>query len=253
MPAIVAASVAFVLIFGSTLFGMFIRSRVPDHHLAGDSKDVIRLATALIATMSAVVLALLFASTRASFEQTSATVTRLTADIIELDHVLDDYGPEAAPLRKALRESIVPMIDSIWRADAAPTKVARPYGRNESILYGIRILVPQNPVQASLQARALQLGTDVSQTRLILFTQPADSVSRPFMTALVLWLSFIFGSFAVSAPPNRTIVTVLFVCVFSASAAIFLILELGQPFDGLMQIPNIGLRDALAPLPAAGR
>ena len=99
MPAIVAASVAFVLIFGSTLFGMFIRSRVPDHHLAGDSKDVIRLATALIATMSAVVLALLFASTRASFEQTSATVTRLTADVIELDHVLDDYGPEAAPLR----------------------------------------------------------------------------------------------------------------------------------------------------------
>ena len=137
--------------------------------------------------------------------------------------------------------------------EAAPTKVARPYGRNESILYGIRILVPQNPVQASLQARALQLGTDVSQTRLILFTQPADSISRPFMTALVLWLSFIFGSFAVSAPPNRTIVTVLFVCVFSASAAIFLILELGQPFDGLMQIPNIGLRDALAPLPAAGR
>ena len=70
-----------------------------------------------------------------------------------------------------------------------------------------------------------------------------------FMTALVLWLSFIFGSFAVSAPPNRTILTVLFVCVFSASTAIFLILELGQPFDGLMQIPNIGLRDALAPLP----
>ncbi len=134
MPAIVAASVAFALIFGSTLFGMFIRSRVPDHHLAGDSKDVIRLATALIATMSAVVLALLFASTRASFEQTSATVARLTADIIELDHVLDDYGPEVAPLRKALRESIVPMIDSIWRADAAPAKVARPYGRSESVL-----------------------------------------------------------------------------------------------------------------------
>lgn len=249
MPAIVAASIAFALIFGSTLFGMFIRSRVPDHHLAGDSKDVIRLATALIATMSAVVLALLFASTRGSFEQTSATVTRLTADIIELDHVLEEYGPEATPLRESLRGSIVPMINSIWREDAGVAKAAQPYSRSESVLYGVRALVPHNPVQTSLQARALQLSTDVSQTRLILFTQPADSISRPFMTALVLWLSFIFGSFAVSAPPNRTIVTVLFVCVFSASTAIFLILELGQPFDGLMQIPNIGLRDALAPLP----
>ena len=252
MPAIVAASIAFVLIFGSTLLGMFLRTRVPDHHLAGDSKDVIRLATALIATMSAVVLALLFASTRGSFEQTSATVTRLTTDIIELDQTLEEYGPEAVPLRKALRDSIVPMIDSIWRDGVAKSKADQPYAHTESVLYGIRGLVPNGRIQTSLQARALQLSTDVSQTRLILFTQPADSISRPFMTALVLWLAFIFGSFSMSAAPNRTMVVVLFICVLSASTAIFLILELGQPFDGLMQIPNAGLRHALAPLPSSG-
>lgn len=250
MPAIVAASIAFGLIFGSTLLGMFLRSRVPDHHLVGDSKDVIRLATALIATMSAVVLALLFASTRGSYEQTSATVTRLTADIIELDHVLDEYGPEALPLRKSLRDSIVPTIDSIWREAAGKTKAEHPYARGQSVLYGVRILVPQNPIQTSLQVRAIQLSTDISQIRLILFAQPADSISRPFMTALVLWLAFIFGSFSMSAAPNRTMVTILFICGLSASTAIFLILELGQPFDGLMQIPNVGLREALAPLSA---
>ena len=250
MPAIVAASIAFVLIFGSALIGMFIRSKVPDSHLAGDSKDVIRLATALIATMAAVVLALLFASTRASFEQTAGTVTRLTTDIIELDHVLEEYGPETIPLRKALRESIVPMIDSIWRDGMAKSQADKPYLRQESFLYGVRGLVPHNHIQTSLQVRALQLGTDVSQTRLILFTQLPDSISRPFMTALVLWLAFIFGTFSMSAAPNRTIVAVLFICIFSASAAIFLILELGQPFDGLMQIPNAALRHALSPLPS---
>ena len=235
MSAIAAASIAFALIFGSTLLGMFIRSRVPDSHLAGDSKDVIRLATALIATMSAVVLALLFASTRASFEQTAGTVTRLTTDIIELDHALEEYGPEAIPLRKALRDSIVPMIDSIWRDGVAKSQADKPYLRQESVLYGIRGLVPRDHIQTSLQGRALQLGTDISQTRLILFTQ---------------WLAFIFGSFSMSAAPNRTIVVVLFICVFSASTAIFLILELGQPFDGLMQIPNAALRHALSPLPS---
>ena len=116
------------------------------------------------------------------------------------------------------------------------------------VLYGVRGLTPRDHIQTSLQVRALQLSTDVSQTRLILFTQLPDSISRPFMTALVLWLAFIFGTFSMSAAPNRTIVAVLFICVFSASAAIFLILELGQPFDGLMQIPNAALRHALPPL-----
>jgi hypothetical protein len=252
MPAIVAASIAFAIIFGCTLLGMFVRSRVPDHHLAGDSKDVIRLGTALIATMSAVVLALLFASTRGSFEHTSTTVTRLTTDIIELDQTLEAYGPEATPLRKALRDAIVPMIDSIWRDGLTKSQADQPYTRHESFLYGIRELVPRGPVQVSLQSRALQLGTDVSQTRLSLFIQLADSISRPFMLALVLWLAFIFGSFSMSAAPNRTMIVVLFICVLSASTAIFLILELGQPFDGLMQISNTGLRNALPPLPSSG-
>jgi hypothetical protein len=51
-----------------------------------------------------------------------------------------------------------------------------------------------------------------------------------------------------SAKANTTLITVLFICAFSASSAIYLILELGQPFDGLMQIPNSGLRHALLPL-----
>ncbi|MDP2333458.1 MAG: hypothetical protein Q8M19_22490 [Reyranella sp.] len=141
-------------------------------------------------------------------------------------------------------------VASIWRGDGGRSWAVQPYSHNETVSYGIRTLVPHNPVQVSLQAWAPQLSIDMAQTRLTLFAQPVDSISRPFMTALVLWLAFIFGSFAVSAPPNRTIITVLFICVLSASSAIFLILELGQPFDGLMQLPNADLREALAPLPA---
>jgi len=252
MSALAAASVAFALIFGSTLFGMFIRTRVPDTHLSGDSKDVIRLATALIATMSAVVLALLFASTRNSYEQTSATVSRLVIDIIELDHTLEEYGPAARPLRQRLRSHITPMVESIWRDSETAPPVGHLSAPRDSIPFGIRELVPRDDVQRSLQARALQLSTDMAQTRLALFTQPADHISRPFMLALVLWLAFIFCSFSMSAAPNATIVAVLFFCVISASSAIFLILELGQPFDGLMQIPNAALRNALSPLRPAG-
>ena len=85
LSPIASAVLAFALILSSALLGMFLRSRLPEQHLSGDSKDVIKLATALIATMSALVLALLFASTRTSFEHTSAAVSHMTANLVELD------------------------------------------------------------------------------------------------------------------------------------------------------------------------
>jgi hypothetical protein len=245
LSAVSVASIAFGLILLSIILGVVLRSRLPEADLGGDSKDVIRLATALIGTMSAVVLALLFASTRTSYETTNASVSHLTARIIELDHVLKEYGPEGEALRATLRQDVVAMIDSIWREDAnLPTTTAP----DVAVLRKVRQLAPANPQQASLQASGLAAGTDVEKIRLTLLAQPPDSISKPFVTVLVLWLCFIFATFSMSAKANTTLIVVLFVCAFSASSAIYLILELGQPFDGLMQIPNTGLRYALLPL-----
>jgi hypothetical protein len=192
------------------------------------------------------VLALLFASTRTSFEHTSAAVSRMTADIVQLDRLLDDYGPQAKPIRAALRREIGPLIDSIWRDDAeARGAKVEPKSHNESVLYMLRELAPANPVQASLQQRALQVSTDLAQTQLALFAQPSDTLSHPFIIVLVIWLMFIFAVFSMSSPPNVTLAIVLFLCILSASAAIYLILELGLPFGGLMQVSNEGLRTAL--------
>ena len=65
---------------------------------------------------------------------------------------------------------------------------------------------------------------------------------------LVFWLTIIFGSFGLFAPRNATVVAMLFLCALSVSGAIFLILELDQPFDGLLQISSAPMRDALARL-----
>jgi hypothetical protein len=115
-------------------------------------------------------------------------------------------------------------------------------------MYRLRQLDPKTPVQSSLQARALQVSVDVDQTRLTLFAQPDDTLSKPFITVLVLWLCFIFASFSMSSKANVTLVVVLVTCAFTASTAVYLILELGQPFDGLLQISNRGLTSALGPL-----
>ena len=248
MSPIQQAGIACALILASALTGTFLRSKLPEHHLTGDSKDVIKLAVALIATMSALVLALLFASTRTSFERTSGYVSRMTADITELDKLLSEYGPEARPIRIALRAEVGPLIDSIWQDDApaVPTGAERSHG--DSVLYQLRELSPTNKVQASIQVRALQVSTDLNQTQLSLISQPGDSISNTFIIVLVIWLMFIFGVFSMSSPPNPTLFTVLVLCILSASAAIYLILELGLPFGGLMQVSPDNLRTTLKPL-----
>lgn len=247
--ALIIACISLMLIVTSIWLGQVLRRRLPDHHLVGDSKEVIRLATALIGTMAAVVLALLFSSTRSSYEVTNHNVARLTAGIMELDTLLDEFGgAESKALRQALRGDVQRTIAAIWRDDAAPTpELVRPH-QHESVLYRLRQLAPANPFQSSLQARALAVSTDLDQTRLTLFAQPPDSLSRPFIFVLVLWLCFIFASFSVSSNANSTLITVLLACAVAASTAIYLILELGQPFDGLLQIPNESLRTALKPV-----
>jgi hypothetical protein len=252
LSAVAIAVIAFGLIVLSIAIGLVLRFKLPEADLSGDSKDVIRLATALIGTMSAVVLALLFASTRTSYETTVTNVSQLTARLIELDHVLQQYGPEGQALRAMLRQDVVRLVDSIWLEDARlqhHVEANAPVEQEEFVMSKVRQLVPANPEQASLQARAVAVGADLEKIRLALLAQPPDSISKPFVAVLVLWLCLIFASFSMSAKANLTMVFVLFVCAFSASSAIYLILELGQPFDGLMQIPNTALRHALTPLP----
>jgi hypothetical protein len=246
LSAVIVGLIAFGLILASIAVGLTMRHWVPEAHISGDSKEVIRLATALIGTMAAVVLALLFASTRTSFEATNSNVGRMTTSVIELDHMLREYGPEGEALRKALRQDIVAIVASIWQDDVTVQQRAdaNAPGAQVRVLTMLRQMTPANP----LQARALSVSGDLEQTRLSLISQPTDSISKPFVTVLVLWLCFIFLSFSMSAKANTTLIVILVICAFSASSAIYLILELEQPFDGLMQIPNSALRNALPPL-----
>ena len=118
VSAVAIVLIAFTLILLSTGLGLLLRYRLPERHLSGDSKEVIKLATALVGTMSALVIALLFASTRASYEATGSQISQLTANVIELDRILKGIGEEGAALRQVLREDVKTLADSIWQSEA---------------------------------------------------------------------------------------------------------------------------------------
>jgi hypothetical protein len=88
----------------------------------------------------------------------------------------------------------------------------------------------------------------LGQTRWLMLVQRGDSVSTALLTVVVFWLTIIFVSFGLFAPPNATVTAALCVCALSVSCAIFLILEMGRPYEGLLQISSAPLREALAHL-----
>ena len=244
------AAVAFAFIFGGAVLGILLRRAFPEQHLNSDTRDVVRVGTGLIATLSALVLGLLIASAQGALQTQSNQIRQMTANIILLDNLLARSGADALPVRVLLRSGVKELVDRIWREqDVASTKLTPFEATTRADLFfdSLLKLSTQSDAEKITQAKAIQLGIDLAQTR-ILFAQSSYSIPKPFMAVLVFWLSAIFVSFGLFARPNLIIVTTLFVCALSASIAIFLIEELSHPFSGLMAVSNEPLLNALAPL-----
>src|ERR1039458_9215457 len=91
MSSIAISVVVFVCVFGGALFGMFLGGVLPKSHLDDASKDVVKLSMGLLATLTALVLGLLIASAKSSFDAQTADVTEISAKVVLLDRVLADY------------------------------------------------------------------------------------------------------------------------------------------------------------------
>jgi len=237
------------MLLGGIFLGMMLRSMLPKHHLSKDSQDVVRLAIGLVATIAALVLGLLIAAAKGSFETQSAQVKQMTADVILLDSLLAEYGPEALPIRKNIRAALGSYIDTLWREKRMkPQAPFTTSAAGERIYLDIQMLSPNTDLQRSLQSRAVQAANDLTQIRLLLFVESDNSIPVPFLAVLVIWLVIIFTSFSLFASLNPTVLAALSLSALSAAGAIFLVLELGQPFVGLMAISSSALRNALLPL-----
>jgi len=249
MTSLALSGITFALTLAGIFLGVLLRHALPHHHLSKDAQDVVRLGVGLIATISALVLGLLIAAAKSSFDTKSTQVNQITADIILLDNLLGQYGPEARPIRAQMRGAIGPLADRIWREEKA--RGSERFEANaaaERIYLEIQGLSPQSDLQRALQARAAQISTDLTQTRLLLFVESDNLIPVPFLMILVFWLVIIFASFSLFSPLNVTVFVCLSLFALSASCAIFLILELSQPFAGLMAISSTPLRNALAPI-----
>ena len=243
--------IAFAAILCGAGAGIFLRTRVPDSHLAEQTRDVVKLGAGLVGTIGALVLSLLIATANSSYDGQRDHIQHMAADFILLDQLLGQFGSEGSPIRAELRQIVGATADRIWqenRANAAEQSTFTASSVGENAVARIMRLAPQTDAQRIIKDRLIQVTTDLSQTRFLLFEQSGRALPIPFLLILIFWLSIIFASFGLLSPFNHTLSVALTVFALSASGALFLVLELSQPFSGLLQLSSSPLRNALGPL-----
>jgi hypothetical protein len=251
MSSLTISAIVLACVFGGAFLAMLVGRLLPEHHLQPESMDTLKQGLALIATLSALVLGLLIAAAKGTYDTQSSAIKEMAADALLLDRVLTRYGPEAQEERDLLHRSVTLILERLWpesNAGSANLTPGEARTQTEAFYEKLSDLSPKNDTQRSLKARALDISNNLEKTRLRLFAQKESSIPLPFLVVLVFWLTIIFVSFGLFAPANTTVIFTLFVCALSVSGAIFLILELDRPFGGLIQVSSAPLRDALVQL-----
>jgi hypothetical protein len=220
---------------------MGLQRLLPGHHLTKETQDVVKLSAGTIATLTALVLGLLVSSAKASYDSTNAAVVQSGAKFVILDRALAAYGPETRPARDELRQVIAASIERAWPSQKTGVSVLSAIERSsgmEPLLDKLRELRPQNDAQRQILAQAQQIVGDLNNARWLLIEQAQNQLPLSLLLILVFWLGLLFVSFGLFAPPNATALAVLLVGACAVSAAIFLVLELNQPLDGLVKVSS---------------
>ena len=244
------ALISLCFILGGTFIGAWLRSRLPEHHLSKESESVVKLGVGLIATLSALVLGLLIASAKNTYDTKVSEVNQITANVILIDQLLAESGPDGRHVREQLRSGAEGMAHKLWNDESrADSHAFTPTAAGVETWRLLRSLPTQTEAQRGLSGQITEAATRLSQLRLLLFAQSGGSIPIPFLVMLVFWLAIIFASFSLFGPMNTTVLAFTFLFAMSAAGAIFLIYELDSPFTGMLQISKTTMLDALGVLP----
>src|SRR5467141_550937 len=235
-------------IFGGALLGLSLSGRLPEPHLRDKSKDTVKVAAGMIATLAALVLGLLVSSAKNSFDATNTAITQNGAKIVLLDRVLAAYGPETKDVREQLRRAVAAGIEMFWPEEKNVGSGMTGFERAnamEMIQAKLRELTPATDAQRKLQSQAEQISGDMLQARWLLIEQAQSGLPMPFLVVLLFWLTMLHLSFGLFAPRNATVIIVLLIGAMSVSGAVFIILEMNHPLRGMIKVSSAPMRKAL--------
>ena len=229
-----------VLVFLSGIAGLVYQAWDPKNEGVNETRDLINRLTGLVATLSALVLGLLIASANGFYNSQKTGLETVSARVLALDGVLRRYGPETQPARATLKELITGSYTHVWQGDnstlTTPT-VELAEERMDRLFINLNALREAAPDSRKyLMAKAGDLAQSINNQHLQISLQLNNSLSWPFMTILISWACLLFFGFGMLARSNRASVAGLAVGAMSVASAIFLIVELNDPYSGVFRL-----------------
>jgi hypothetical protein len=249
MNSITASLVVTLCVFAGGIVGLVLHRVVPKAHLTKETQDVIRLGTGMLSVMASLVLGLLIATAKSSYDTADHDNRSYAAELILLSETLRDYGDTAAAPRALLRQYTAQALRDVWpEPGEGPVRVENQEAGEtlEHVREAIRALTPVDAGQRWLQDQALMITVSLQRQRWLLIEQNGPSVRPVVIVILVSWITLLFASFGLNAPRNGTVVIAFLVCALAIGASIFLILEMDNPFTGILKIPAEPMASALA-------
>jgi hypothetical protein len=249
MDSYIVSSIVFACVFTGSLVGLSLNVLLPDHHRTSASHDAIKLGAGMISVLASLVLGLLTASIKNSFDTTDGQMRTLAANLILTDETLRDFGPETNTARELLRSYTTQAIADHWPQESNQTarmESANAGSAMDNARLAIIRLSTDTPYHQALRGTAMQLMDGLMQNRWLLIERAGTSIHPAFLVVLVAWIVLIFVAFGYNAPCNATVISAFFICALALSACLFIITEMDSPFDGLITISSHAMRDALA-------
>lgn len=251
MSSTIVASATLGSICLGILIGVLLRIYLPTSHLHDDSKDIVKTAAGLMATLVALIIGLLVGSAKQEFDATGTGLTTVGAKIIALDRVLARYdrdGPDTMKSERVkLHKAVDRAVQEVW---GEPQPNVIPGVDLEMVIEQIHDRMrdenPKGEAQKVLQGQAISLCTDISHALWQLIEQAQNEPPMAFLIVLIFWLAVLFMSFGLLAPRNGTAICAMLICAVSISCAIFLILEMNRPFEGAIQVSSAPLTKAVS-------
>jgi hypothetical protein len=239
-----------LMVFATIIAGVETRSRLPKHHLTDDTKSLVTLSTAVVATVSALVLGLLISNANTSFTRLGGEVTALSAQILRLDHILRRYGADADPARDVLVQYAEHKTADLFPDNPDDVRLGNPttyelLQRLEDMLLGLK---PANSRDEWWLAQAMTLAAKIGDSRWLIAQHIGQGTPKAFVALLVFWLALLFASFGLFAPSNFTSSATLTLCALAVAGAVAMFLELEQGFGGLIRISPEPMHQAVRTL-----
>jgi hypothetical protein len=242
-----------VAVFAGGSIGLILQRVLPEKHTTGAARDMIGAVAGLLTLLSALTLGLLIWTAYGVYAGQNAAVQGLAAKVLQLDLALSDYGPDATPMRKELRDGLGKTIDEVWGADQTDANFAA--DNFAAALRNLRAregafaqLHPTTDQQTQSLAAAKAAVDAIGQARLQMSFALSAPVCYPLVLTVVSWVVFLFLGYGLMSKGSVTSVLCNLIGALAVGSAFLMILDLSSPYSGVFRTSSAPLEQVLAVL-----